>query len=79
MSKELVDLELDVARDNEADLAILVRVVIPNLDCSDAAASFSVKKIWLPRSEIEIEYKDRSRTTAIVTMPEWLAIEKGLI
>lgn len=35
------------------------------------------KWFWLPLSQIEI---DRQRDgTAIVTMPEWLALERGLI
>ena len=33
--------------------------------------------IWLPLSQVEIETKPGG--TAIVTMPEWLALEKGLI
>ena len=32
--------------------------------------------VWLPKSQVEY-YKER--TTAIVTMPYWLAREKGLI
>lgn len=32
--------------------------------------------IWLPKSQVEY-YKDRA--TEIVTMPHWLAKEKGLI
>lgn len=34
------------------------------------------KKAWLPRSQIEIEPNGR---TVIVTMPRWLAEEKGLV
>ena len=33
--------------------------------------------VWLPLSQIEIE-KQRG-DVVIVTMPEWLAIEKGLV
>lgn len=32
---------------------------------------------WLPLSQIEVEEVDAS--TAIVTLPEWLAVEKGLV
>lgn len=35
------------------------------------------KAVWLPLSKIEIEMQGTS--TAIVTMPEWLAVEKGLV
>ena len=65
MAKQLVDLKVLVCRDT--DLAILVR-----LD-EDA------KKVWLPRSEIEVEYERDSGNIAIVTMPVWLAEEKDLI
>ena len=32
--------------------------------------------VWLPRSEIEVEYKDQRHKIAEVTMPVWLAEEK---
>lgn len=32
---------------------------------------------WLPRSQIEIA-QDKGGGRSIVTLPEWLAIEKGL-
>ena len=34
--------------------------------------------IWLPKSQIEVE-KDSDGKTCTVTMPEWLAMDKGLI
>jgi hypothetical protein len=67
MAKQLVDLKLFVCRDVDTDLAILVR-----LD-EDA------KKVWLPRSEIEVEYERGSMNIATVTMPVWLAEEKELV
>lgn len=33
-------------------------------------------KVWLPRSQIEIEYPESS-DTIVVTMPRWLFEEKG--
>ena len=33
--------------------------------------------VWLPKSEIEIEHKGDRRI--VVTMPQWLAEEKGLV
>lgn len=68
MAKELVDLELQVKKDHEANKAIAV------FNYNDKG-----KTVWLPRSLIEIEYKDQHRRTATITMPEWLAQEKGLI
>jgi hypothetical protein len=34
--------------------------------------------VWLPKSQIEYELRGRTGST-IVTMPEWLAKDKGLI
>lgn len=36
------------------------------------------KGVWLPRSQIEIDHGNKPGL-AIVTLPEWLAIEKGLV
>ena len=36
------------------------------------------KLVWLPKSQIEIEATGDGRTF-IVTMPQWLAEEKGLV
>lgn len=35
------------------------------------------KAVWIPLSQCEVERKRDG--TVIVTMPEWLAIEKGLV
>lgn len=64
---ELVDLEMIVVRDAPTDRAVLAK-----LD-EDA------EKVWLPRSMIEIEYVDRARRLAKVTMTESFATEKGLV
>ena len=34
--------------------------------------------VWVPKSQAEIEPSDDG-TAAILTLPEWLAIEKGLV
>lgn len=62
MKSDLVDLELRIHR--ETDRAILVS------DGGEIA-----KAVWLPKSQIEI-VPNRSGTYT-VTMPEWLAEEKG--
>jgi hypothetical protein len=36
-----------------------------------------VNEIWLPKSQIEIDYVNE--TDAQITLPEWLAIDKGII
>ena len=35
------------------------------------------KAVWLPLSQVEV--LKRPRGTAVVTLPEWLAVEKGLV
>lgn len=35
------------------------------------------KAVWLPLSQVEIERK--AKGIVIVTLPEWLAIDKGLV
>lgn len=37
-----------------------------------------LKIIWLPKSQVEITEPDRNGIVK-ATMPEWLAIEKGLV
>jgi len=39
---------------------------------------FTSPKVWLPKSQIEIERTDRGDYVT-VTLPEWLAIEKKLV
>ena len=64
MKSDLVDLEVHVH--HSTDKAILV-----SLDGD------SRKTKWLPMSQIEYVYKGKAR--AEVTLPEWLAVEKGLV
>jgi hypothetical protein len=63
MSRETLPFTLRVVRDEPSDNAILVM--------RDDGIN-----VWLPRSEIEIEYKDQRHKLAEVTMPAWLAEEK---
>ena len=37
------------------------------------------RRVWLPRSQIQIEPHEDGGRLSVVTMPEWLALEKGLI
>jgi len=57
--------ELEVAMHHETELAVLV-----SLDGDKDEA------VWLPKSQIEIEYQDGF---LILTLPKWLAHDKGLI
>jgi len=65
MKSDLVDLEVHIERDEPIDKAVLVKL--------------DGKKFWLPRSQIEIEYAGQDERSATVTLPEWLAIEKGMV
>ena len=38
----------------------------------------NAEEIWLPKSQIEIRRDDPIPGVATITMPEWLAVEKGL-
>lgn len=65
MAKELVDLTLQI----HAKTANAIRVS----DDGDNANA-----VWLPLSQVEVE-ETKTEGIVIVTMPEWLAQEKGLI
>lgn len=39
--------------------------------------SDGVNEFWLPKSQIEVELKKDDH--AEITLPEWLAIEKGIV
>ncbi len=58
--QELVTISL--IKLHETDKAILVTKEDPTRD--------NCKKVWLPKSQVEIEHKPNS--TVEVTMPEWL-------
>jgi hypothetical protein len=64
MRKELVDLEMRLH--HETDKAVLVS------DDGDRDHA-----IWVPLSQCEIEHKKNGYV--VVTMPSWLAKDKGLI
>jgi hypothetical protein len=66
MKSDLVDLTLQ--RHHETDAAILVS------DDGDRA-----KAVWLPKSRVEVVVKDARKGIVLVTMPERLAIDKGLV
>lgn len=64
---DLVDLTMQLHADSKA--AILVS------DDGDKA-----KAVWLPKSQIEwIRHESYGSNIVIVTLPEWLALDKGLI
>lgn len=64
-TSDLIDLTLSLREQRPKAIA----VVDPGKPAS--------KWIWLPRSQIEIEVK--AGAVVVVTLPEWLAKDKGLI
>jgi mRNA degradation ribonuclease J1/J2 len=68
---ELVD--VSVAIRAETDAAVLVYSGDYKTDTEGKKIE---RRIWLPKSQIVI---DESHKEITVTLPEWLAIEKGLI
>jgi hypothetical protein len=63
MRSNLIDVELNLHAETEKAVAV-----------SDTGDSKDV--VWLPKSQIEL---DVHKDTITVTMPEWLAKDKGLI
>ena len=64
MVSDLID--ITVQKMHETDAAVLV---------TDTTAE---KSVWLPKAQIEIEASEVPGLHT-VTLPEWLAIEKGLV
>jgi hypothetical protein len=63
---DLVDLEM--VRHHVTERAVLV-----SLDGDKR------KAVWLPIAHVEVVCKNASRAIVEVTMPEWLAVERGLV
>lgn len=71
MKLDLVDLDMSLHHETKPQL------------CNDGALLVSLdgnraKAVWLPKSLVSFEV-DQGRGTVAVTIPEWLAIQKGLV
>ncbi len=64
MKSDLVDIEMQLHA--KTSKAVLVS------DDGDKA-----KAVWLPLSQVEVE--EKAGGIVIITMPEWLAIQRGLV
>ena len=64
MKSDVIDITVQVL--HEAENAVRVTDGTPG------------KSVWLPKSQIEIEKADTGNLH-VLTLPEWLALEKGLI
>lgn len=65
MRSNIVDVEVQLLRETEKAVQV-------------SPVGTSAEAVWLPRSQIEIAPAERG-TLHIVTLPDWLANEKGLI
>ena len=73
MKSNLIDIACEIVSDDPSKGAI---AVIDGTMEELAGGHKRQKWFWLPRTQIEVEENGRS---AIVTMPVWLAEEKGLV
>lgn len=69
MKSDLVDIACEIRRDDPSKKSI----AIADGSTEPIEGRKREKWFWLPRSQIEIN------SDGTVTMPEWLAIEKGLV
>ena len=65
MKSDLIDIDVEVTHRTEK--AVLVHTGIKE------------KSVWLPLSQVEVEPNGAFDGIETVTLPEWLALEKGLI
>jgi hypothetical protein len=70
MKSDLIDIECEIVAEREKAIAITDGTT------EQHEGKERAKWFWLPRSQIEIAPNGKTFT---VTMPEWLATEKGLI
>ena len=66
MRSDLVDLTLELRAEKPLSIAV-----------SDPAKPSATPWVWLPKSQIEFVRK--SASVVEVTMPEWIAKQKGLV
>lgn len=64
MKSELIDLTMKKH-------ALTAKAILVSDDGDEKKAK------WLPLSQVEVE--EKSQGIVVVTLPEWLAIEKGLV
>lgn len=67
MSREAKEVELELLWKGETAAAYLV--------CEDEEG----KDVWLPKSQVDVAEGDEPGMVTTFLVPEWLAIEKGLV
>jgi hypothetical protein len=73
MKSDLID--ISVMLRHETQSAYLVADGRTEIKKGDTVPS--ELRVWVPKSKVEIEFVGKS--SAILTLPEWLALEKGFI
>lgn len=69
MKSDLMDIEVVVHRDNDADRAVLVSTEVS-----------SPRRVWVPRSLATLSDQEHAPSKrAILTGPEWFFLKEGLI
>jgi hypothetical protein len=72
-SSKLVDVECVVRRETEKGLAVADGST-ETITMAGGRKVTREKMVWLPKALVEVNADDGT-----VTMPEWLAVEKGLV
>lgn len=72
-NEKLIDISVIIR--HETDSAYLIADGRTEIKKGDTTPS--ELRIWVPKSQVEIEIAGNK--SAIATMPEWLALEKGFI
>ena len=62
-------------KSNLVDIACIVRSETDRAICVEHCVG---KPVWLPKSQVEIEENPDGKTVT-VSMPEWLATERGIV
>lgn len=65
MKSDIIDLTLEILRETERAVHV-----------HDGDEK---KAVWLPKSQIEVDTTGQKPGVVVVTLPQWLARDKGLI
>lgn len=71
---KLIDIACKVVRETEKGIAIADGTTEQHTDPKTGEITEREKWTWLPKSQVEVNTDEGT-----VTMPEWLATEKGLV
>lgn len=73
MKSDLIDIACKVVQDREKAIAITDGTEEETVDPRTGEIKTREKWFWLPKSQVEVN------GDGTVTMPEWLAADKGLV